>query len=231
MKASSPTYRETVAIGWRIFWQAVAGFLLILFLVNLALLRLLPELTRTGAPYWALAVPLFVAAAVLLFVLLPLVARGLLTKPFDGFSLALVRNDPSSGGSFGGRMKGMTIMRRHSMVASWILALVLAGTSAVLAAPDGDKADIGLHLVSGTLTKLDLVKGRGLLTTDLGRPVYFDVPKAYLFENVTVGARISLRLDDHGRAVRVMDSAVADVVLPPDSGDLSAGLGEESHGR
>ncbi|HET9313345.1 MAG TPA: hypothetical protein VFO04_05035 [Nitrospira sp.] len=73
-----------------------------------------------------------------------------------------------------------------------------------------------LHLVSGTLLKLDLLNGRGLLKTDLGRPIYFEVPKAYLFENVIVGARIALRLDEEGRAVRVMDTAIADVVITPD---------------
>ena len=62
----------------------------------------------------------------------------------------------------------------------------------------------------------DLLNGRGLLRTDLGRPIYFEVPKAYLFENVIVGARIALRLDDEGRAVRVMDTAIADVVITPD---------------
>ena len=73
-----------------------------------------------------------------------------------------------------------------------------------------------LHLVSGTLLKLDLATGRGLLRTDLGRPIYFDVPKAYLFENVIVGARIALRLDDQGRALRVMDTSVPDLVAEPD---------------
>jgi hypothetical protein len=37
-----------------------------------------------------------------------------------------------------------------------------------------------------------------------------------LFENVIVGARIALRLDEEGRAVRVMDTAIADVVITPD---------------
>ena len=77
-------------------------------------------------------------------------------------------------------------------------------------ADEGTEAS--LHLVSGTLVKLDLATGRGLLRTDLGRPIYFDVPKAYLFENVIVGARIALRLDEEGRAVRVMDTSVPDLV-------------------
>ena len=79
-----------------------------------------------------------------------------------------------------------------------------------------------LHLVSGTLLKLDLTTGRGLLRTDLGRPIYFDVPKAYLFENVIVGARIALRLDEEGRALRVMDTSVPDLVADPQSLAASA---------
>jgi hypothetical protein len=76
--------------------------------------------------------------------------------------------------------------------------------------------DSPLHVVSGTLLKLDLIAGRGLLRTDLGRPIYFDVPKAYLFENVIVGARIALRLDDQGRALKVMDTSIPDLVAEPD---------------
>jgi hypothetical protein len=67
-------------------------------------------------------------------------------------------------------------------------------------------------VISGTLVKLDLDTLRGLLTTDLGRPVFFDIPKVYLFENVTQGARITLRLDDQGRAINVMDTSIADIV-------------------
>jgi hypothetical protein len=70
------------------------------------------------------------------------------------------------------------------------------------------------HIESGTLIKLDLSSLRGLLTTDLGRPVFFDVPKAYLFENVIVGARITVQLDQDGQAIKVMDTALPDMVLP-----------------
>ena len=71
------------------------------------------------------------------------------------------------------------------------------------------------NVVSGVLMKLDLSNGRGLLTTDLGRPIYFEVPKAYLFENVTVGAHISLGLDEDGRAIKVMDTSLPDLIVPP----------------
>ena len=94
---------------------------------------------------------------------------------------------------------------------SLVLAAVISQPALAAEATDGP-----LHLVSGTLLKLDLETGRGMLRTDLGRPIYFDVPKAYLFENVIVGARISLRLDDHGRALKVMDTSIPDLIAEPD---------------
>jgi hypothetical protein len=91
-------------------------------------------------------------------------------------------------------------------------AVLIVGLSPMAApgvrAQDDDQATV----ISGTLVKLDLDTFRGLLTTDLGRPVFFDIPKAYLFENVTQGARITLQLDDQGRAIKVMDTSIADFV-------------------
>ena len=91
---------------------------------------------------------------------------------------------------------------------STVLAVVLSQSPAISA----ENTEGALHLVSGTLLKLDLAAGRGLLRTDLGRPIYFDVPKAYLFENVIVGAHIALRLDEDGRAIKVMDTSIPDLV-------------------
>jgi hypothetical protein len=94
-----------------------------------------------------------------------------------------------------------------------IMSLALALSLSVMAAPishaqEGEPTLI----VSGTLVKLNLETLRGLLTTDFGKPVFFEVPKAYLFENVTLGARITLQLDEEGRAVKVMDTALPDLV-------------------
>jgi hypothetical protein len=97
-----------------------------------------------------------------------------------------------------------------------LLGVVLAAVMSQSPALAAEGTDGALHLVSGTLLKLDLDTGRGLLRTDLGRPIYFDVPKAYLFENVIVGARIALRLDDQGRALKVMDTSIPDLVAEPD---------------
>jgi len=103
--------------------------------------------------------------------------------------------------------------RRIALLA-WMYAVMLTTIPMETGALAGGAKESELHLVSGILLKLDLKNNRGLLTTDLGGPVYFEVPKAYLFENVTVGARISLRLDEEGRALKVMDTSVPDVILP-----------------
>ena len=97
-----------------------------------------------------------------------------------------------------------------------LLGAVLAGVMIQPPTAGAEGTERPLHLVSGTLLKLDLATGRGLLRTDLGRPIYFEVPKAYLFENVIVGAHIALRLDDQGRALKVMDTSIPDVVPTPD---------------
>lgn len=110
-------------------------------------------------------------------------------------------------------------MIKHTTPSPLTTALLGAVLGIVLSQPTSVTAegtDGTLHLVSGTLLKLDLAAGRGMLRTDLGRPIYFEVPKAYLFENVIVGARIALRLDDEGRALRVMDTSLPDLVADPD---------------
>jgi len=106
--------------------------------------------------------------------------------------------------------------KRTSLTTTLFLSALLTVAMSQPAALGSEGTEGSLHLVSGTLLKLDLTTGRGLLRTDLGRPIYFDVPKAYLFENVIVGARIALRLDEEGRALRVMDTSVPDLVADPD---------------
>ena len=221
-EATRLSYREALAIGWRLFWQGAGGFLLALMAANLVVLGSLPELTRTGPSWWALMLPLLAATGLSVFVWMPLVARSLVAARFRTFRLDLVRGDHAAAAEV--EKKGGAAMMR--LMAIWIVVVAVAMGSFVLAWAGPESNEIRLHLVSGTLSKLDLTSGRGLLTTDLGRPIHFEVPKAYLFENVTVGARIALQLDDYGRAVKVMDTAIPDVIMPSEE-SLSATLGDE----
>jgi hypothetical protein len=89
----SLTYWEMVAVGWRILWQGIGGFVVTLLLGNLILLSVLPELTRTDPSYWALLVPLLTALVLSLFVVLPFVVRGLIKGPFGTFRLVVTRDE------------------------------------------------------------------------------------------------------------------------------------------
>lgn len=69
--------------------------------------------------------------------------------------------------------------------------------------------------VSGTLGMVNVAEKKGTLTTDVGKEVAFQIVKPELFINLSVGQRITLKLDKQGRAVRVMDNASPE--LPPPS--------------
>lgn len=69
--------------------------------------------------------------------------------------------------------------------------------------------------VSGTLNMVNVVEKKGTLTTALGKQVAFQIVKPELFINLSVGQRITLKLDKQGRAIRVMDTAAPE--LPPPS--------------
>ena len=92
---TTPRYWDTVAIGWRILWQGIGSFVLALFFANLVLLGWVPELTRSGPSLSALAVPLAAASLLSLFIVLPLVVRGLLRRPFGNFRLVVQREEPA----------------------------------------------------------------------------------------------------------------------------------------
>ncbi len=68
--------------------------------------------------------------------------------------------------------------------------------------------------VSGVLVQVDLIAKQGLLTTDLGREVAFQIPKPELFLNLSVGQRVTLKLDDRQQAIRVMDTTAPEIPPP-----------------
>lgn len=69
--------------------------------------------------------------------------------------------------------------------------------------------------VSGTLGMVNVAEKKRTLTTDVGKEVVFQILKPELFMNLSVGQRITIKLDKQGRAVRVMDTAAPE--LPPPS--------------
>jgi hypothetical protein len=99
-----PTYRESIRIGWTLLWRAVGGFLALLFAANLGILFLVPELARTGPSFVTSLLPLGVATLVSVLLVMPLVARTIVTKAFRGFHLQFVRHSAAPSGMTAGRV-------------------------------------------------------------------------------------------------------------------------------
>jgi hypothetical protein len=74
------------------------------------------------------------------------------------------------------------------------------------------------HVVTGTLVKLDLVEAKGVLNTDLGDAILFDIPKPELFERLSLGSRVTIGIDRSGGADKVIGAAMADILASPTHG-------------
>ena len=71
------------------------------------------------------------------------------------------------------------------------------------------------HRVTGTLAKLDLSVGKGMLLTDLEKPIFFRLDRPELFERLSIGDRVTMQLDDDGRVLKVIETLPAEVHEPP----------------
>ncbi len=94
MHSVEPTYRESLSLGWAVFWRTVGSFMLLIFAMNGLLLYLFPELTRSGPPLWVAFVPITLVTLLCTFVIMPYVVRSLFKRPFDGFHLRYSRESP-----------------------------------------------------------------------------------------------------------------------------------------
>ena len=71
------------------------------------------------------------------------------------------------------------------------------------------------HEVSGTLAKLDVPAGKGVLMTDLQKPIFFRLDRPDLFERLSIGDRVTMQLDSDGRVLKVIETLPAEVHEPP----------------
>jgi hypothetical protein len=60
--------------------------------------------------------------------------------------------------------------------------------------------------VTGVIERLDFSSHKGLLKTSTGKPVFFEIVKPELFKGMTIGQRVTLQLDEHGRAVKAIET-------------------------
>jgi hypothetical protein len=87
--------------------------------------------------------------------------------------------------------------------------LVVAQNRVALEQPDAQ------HEVTGTLAKLDVSAGKGMLMTDLQKPIFFRLDRPDLFQGLSIGDRVTMQLDDEGRVLKVIETLPAEVHEPP----------------
>ena len=104
------------------------------------------------------------------------------------------------------------------VVYATLIAIVVAWSMFHLTFPERaialEQPDAQLE-VSGTLAKLDLSAGKGMLMTDLQKPIFFRLDRPELFERLSIGDRVTMQLDDEGRVLKVIQTLPAEVHEPP----------------
>jgi hypothetical protein len=120
-----------------------------------------------------------------------------------------------SSGWYGGR-------RRSAAINIVCLGFTLwFGCAWVPAVVQGEPSRLALETpqaqdrVTGTLTMLDTSAGKGMLMTDLEKPVFFRLDRPDLFERLSIGDRVTIQLDEEGRAVKVIEALPAEIHEPP----------------
>ena len=71
------------------------------------------------------------------------------------------------------------------------------------------------HTVTGTLTVLDMSAGKGMLKTDLEKPIFFRIDQPSLFGHLSIGDRVTMQIDNEGHALKVIKALPAEVHEPP----------------
>jgi hypothetical protein len=71
------------------------------------------------------------------------------------------------------------------------------------------------HTVTGTLAMLDVSAGKGMLKTDLNKPIFFKISRPDLFEHLSISDRVTMQIDNEGRAIKVIKALPAELHEPP----------------
>ena len=80
----------------------------------------------------------------------------------------------------------------------------------VVAAP-AEETDQDSYVVSGTLEELDVARESGKIKTDLGQTVAFTLTRPDLFKGLSIGKRITVRLNERGQVLKVMETAIPEL--------------------
>jgi hypothetical protein len=93
-----------------------------------------------------------------------------------------------------------------------LLAMLLgAPLLATIVTASPEQTDKDSYVVTGTLQELDLAQARGKIKTDLEQTVAFTLTRPELFEGLSVGKRITVRLNDMGQVIKVMETTIPEL--------------------
>jgi hypothetical protein len=73
----------------------------------------------------------------------------------------------------------------------------LSGTESLSGAGPAD-------IVTGVLEEIDLKQLKGKIRNDLGKPIFFKIVKPELFQQIHPGERVTVQLDERGRAIKLI---------------------------
>lgn len=110
----------------------------------------------------------------------------------------------------------------------WIKNLWLASVTVVLVL---GMWEIGLHgptakaqdssstkqqekVVSGVLKKWDLKEQQGMIVTDLGEPVFFDIPQVNRMTKLSQGQQVTAKFDLQGNLITIIETPVPELKHP-----------------
>jgi hypothetical protein len=78
-------------------------------------------------------------------------------------------------------------------------------------ASDDDEGEV----VTGVLTEFDGTNMQAAIRTDFERVVRVKVVKPELFQRLSIGTRISVRINSRGEAVKVIEAPIPELTSPP----------------
>ncbi len=71
------------------------------------------------------------------------------------------------------------------------------------------------YVITGTLDQLDFETGKGLLKTDLGKSIFFEMVRPELFRRLSVGQRVTIGMNEQSQAIKVMEIPPGELPTPP----------------
>jgi len=100
----------------------------------------------------------------------------------------------------------MSMMSSLMAAGAFLIAIAVGTPAFAMGEAGGSSADQKKLTVTGMVEKLDLSAKKGMLTTPAGKPVFFQIVKPELFQGISVGQEITIQMDEHGRAIKAIDS-------------------------